>query len=149
MYKRVVCRFQWGRPSLLVAFADKIKLFYYDRDPLFDLIFDLSATFIQQLLANRKKVTRRMKLIMGTAFLAYKRDSFIMKLFPFVCEKRFIDLAPFGIFDDSRFFVCVRVGDHSQLFALGDGNNYHPLGAHNSIYQCARGMVRRYGPAAD
>jgi hypothetical protein len=31
------------------------------------------------------------KVRMGTPFLAYKRDSFVMKLFHFVCEKRHID----------------------------------------------------------
>jgi hypothetical protein len=31
------------------------------------------------------------KVAMGTPFLAYKSDSFVMKLFHFVCEKRHID----------------------------------------------------------
>jgi hypothetical protein len=46
---------------------------------------------------NRKKITHRMKLLMGTAFLADTRDSFIMKLFHFVCEKRRND--SFQMFD--------------------------------------------------
>jgi hypothetical protein len=78
----------------------------------FDLIFDLSVSFIQQILANRKKITPRVKLIMGTtAFLTY---NFIMQLFHFVCEKRLIDWlqqnsyrAGSGLFENTHYLVPV------------------------------------------
>jgi hypothetical protein len=45
----------------------------------------MSVTSVQQV-SDRKKINFRVKLLMGTAFLAEKRDYFLIKSFHLVCE---------------------------------------------------------------
>jgi hypothetical protein len=50
-----------------------------------------SVSCILQVEVNKEKVIYNVKLLMGSAFLAEKKLSFIMKLFHFVCEKRLLN----------------------------------------------------------
>jgi hypothetical protein len=68
-----------------------MKEYYYERDPLFYLILHWSVSCILQVEVNKKKVTYNVKLLMGNAFLAEEKLSYIMKLFHFVCEMRLLN----------------------------------------------------------
>jgi hypothetical protein len=74
-------------PAFSPFLQTKWNNFILRANPKCDLIFHWSVTFVLQVLANRKEITYRVKLLMGTPF---HKISKIMILFLFASEKRLI-----------------------------------------------------------